>query len=249
MKPNPKTMDDKKLPLALVTGAAKRVGREIALHLARRGYAIGLHFFKSSQEAEATADEITALGATVMLLPADLRAAAQVNSMYEKIDESGFHLKILVNSASIMPRSDLMMISAIEWDDVLNTNLKSVWYCCQMAAKRMERGSVIINLSDAGSSRNWTGYGAYVVSKAGVDVLTRILAGQLAPNIRVCGIAPGLLLRSEGMTYSEWDRLVQKTPLKREGDFQSLTTTIDLLLSNEYITGDIISLDGGSHLG
>ncbi|MCX6053942.1 MAG: SDR family oxidoreductase [Chloroflexi bacterium] len=245
----PESLLDPTRPFALVTGAAKRLGREIALHLAQIGYGIGLHYFTSVKEAEKTAQEISSMGVPVKLLQADLRDSDQVKTLFNEVDRLGSPLKLLVNSASIMPISDLMTFSPLEWDDLMDTNLKAVWWCSQMAARRMPSGSLILNLSDSGTNKNWTRYGAYLISKSGVEALTRILAKQLAPEIRVCGISPGLYLKSEKTSEKDWNRLVQKVPLQREGDPFTLTSTIDLLLSNQYITGEIIHLDGGSHLG
>jgi NAD(P)-dependent dehydrogenase (short-subunit alcohol dehydrogenase family) len=225
------------------------LGREIALHLARQGYAIGLHYYTSSIEAQKTAEEIRSNGKGCLLLRADLRDIDQVDSMFTEINQSDYELKLLVNSAAIMPKSNLLTIDSVNWDEIMNTNLRSVWLCSQRAAQSMRNGGIIINITDSGASKNWIGYGAYVISKAGVEVLTRVLARELAPMIRVCAIAPGLLIRNEQTTDLEWNRLMENVPMNQAGNIASITSTLDLLLKNEYITGEIIHLDGGSHLG
>ena len=113
----------------------------------------------------------------------------------------------------------------------------------------MENKGVIINISDAGADLHWTGYGAYGISKYALNELTCLLARQLAPAIRVCGIAPGLLLKSVDMAPEEWDKLAARVPMQSAGDLGSVLKTIDLLIANEYITGEIITLNGGASLG
>lgn len=147
-----------------------------------------------------------------------------------------------------MPPTDLMSISGQEWDAVMDSNLKSVWLCCQQGGLMMPQDSLIINISDTGASKTWMKYGAYVISKAGAETLTRILARQLAPKIRVNAIAPGLLMKDEDMPDDAWNKLVVKSPLQRETNLEELLSVIDLLIKNRYITGEILHLDGGSHL-
>jgi pteridine reductase len=235
--------------MALITGAARRVGREIAIHYAEQGYAIGVHYHTSTKEAVETLHMIEKSGSSGILLQADLRDPVEIERLFDQVDHDGLQLQLLVNSASMMPESDLMKISINEWDDIFNVNLRSVWFCCQQAARRMKAGGVILNLSDVGANKNWTGFGAYVVSKSAVETLTRILARELAPEIRVCGIAPGLLLKKEDFLDSKWEKLVQKIPMESQGSFSDLLTTMDMLVNNQYITGEIITLAGGNQLG
>lgn len=241
------TREDKKF--ALVTGAARRVGKAIALHLADQGYDIGLHFFTSQKEAESTRAEIASLGREAILLKADLRDPAQIEAMFNQLRTEGVDLSLVVNSAAIMPASDLMKITWKDWDEVMNSNLRAVWLICQQAARMMKLGGVILNISDAGAEQQWTGYGAYVISKNGVNTLTRLLAKQLAPSIRVNGIAPGLLQKPAEMPDAEWQKLAARVPMRSAGDMDSFLATIDLLVENGYITGETITLNGGDSLG
>jgi NAD(P)-dependent dehydrogenase (short-subunit alcohol dehydrogenase family) len=137
---------------------------------------------------------------------------------------------------------------AAEWDATLNLNLRAPWLCAREAARIMPPGSCIINISDAGTSKVWTGYPAYAVSKAGLETLTRLLAKMLAPGIRVNAVAPGLILPAPDVPPEQWQRLVQKLPLKREGRVENLVQAVAFLLDNEYITGQIIAVDGGYQL-
>lgn len=238
----------REIPLALITGAARRVGKLIALHLARQGYAIGLHFNASIIEAQQTAAEIRGIGVPVYLLEADLAKEQEITNLFGKIDQIPHPIKVLVNSAAVMARSDLMKIEIEDWEKVMNLNVRSVWLTSRESALRMRAGGVIINISDVGARKNWTGYGAYVISKAAVEALTRLMARQLAPTVRVNAIAPGLLLRGGDLSEEEWQTLIDRVPMKRAGDSQQLLATLDFLLKNEYITGEIITLAGGNQL-
>ncbi len=234
---------------ALVSGAAARAGKATALHLAELGYDIGLHWFTSQPDAQNTRLEIESLGRKVYLLQADLREPLEIEKMFDQVARAGVNFTLLVNSASVMPRSDLMEINAQDWDDIINLNLRAVWLMCQQAGRIMQSGGLILNISDAGASQQWTGYGAYIISKNGVNSLTRMMAKQLAPTVRVNGIAPGLLLKPADMTEGEWNKLAERVPMRSAGDMDSFLSTIDLLIENGYITGEVITLNGGDTLG
>ncbi len=234
---------------ALITGASHRVGREIALHLARRGFDIGLHFSKSIEDARRTKIEIESIGRKVLLLQADFNNPDEIDGLFTLLLKDKVKIDILVNNAAIMPKSDLMKIGWEDWDKVMNINLRGVWLVTRKTVEFMKSGGVIINISDAGAEMHWTGYGAYGISKYAENELTRLLAKELAPGIRVCGIAPGLLLKSESMSQEEWDRLAERVPGKSAGDMEAFLKTLDLLIDNGYITGEIITLNGGASLG
>lgn len=234
---------------ALVTGAARRLGREIALHLAHSGYDIGLHYSSSISEAQKTKGEIESIGRKVTLLKADLKDPGEIEAIFEIISHEERTIDVLVNSAAIMPKSDLMNISWQDWDHILNVNLRGAWLIARYGVRFMSSEGVMINISDAGAELHWTGYGAYVISKNALNEMTRLLAKELAPGIRVCGIAPGLLLKPAEMSQEEWDLLASHVPGRSAGDLGAFMATIDLLISNAYITGEIITLNGGASLG
>ncbi len=235
-------------PLALVTGAAHRLGRIFALTLARQGYAILLHYHQSSDAAAATADEIRAIGVPVHPVEADLTKAAQIQSLFSALDSLDIPLKVLVNSASEMRRTDLRTVSADDWDASLNLNLRAPLMLAQRASERMAEGGLIVNISDAGAGRTWTGFPAYTVSKAGVEVLTRLLAKTYAPNIRVNAIAPGLVLPSADFSADEWNKLIGRLPLKHPATLDEMAAALVFLLKNELVTGQTIVVDGGYSL-
>ncbi|MDD5371787.1 MAG: SDR family oxidoreductase, partial [Anaerolineaceae bacterium] len=231
--------------LALVTGGARRVGRAVALELARQGYAIALHYHQSIQQAEQTAEEIRGLGASVTLFRADLSDAEQVRALFAGVASLPNTLRILVNSAAVMLRADLLTISPEEWDTTLALNLRAPLLAAQSAAPLMHSGGLIINITDVGARRAWTGFPAYTVSKAGLEALTRLLARALAPKIRVNAIAPGLILPSGQLSEADWQRLVNRVPLQRAGSPEEIAQTVAFLLHNEYITGQTLVVDGG----
>jgi NAD(P)-dependent dehydrogenase (short-subunit alcohol dehydrogenase family) len=234
--------------MALVTGGAKRLGKAIVLGLAKRGYAIGLHYHNSSKEAYELADELDMLGVPVLMLSADLKNPSEIKRIFKKIDTAGYPLKLLVNSAALMDRKPLAKTSIKDWDSLFALNVRAVWQLSMLAAERMGEGGVIINISDVGAQRAWGGFGAYSITKAAVNSLTMVLAQSLAPKIRVNAVAPGLVLPAENLPAEGWNRLVQKTPLNRSVSISAITNTIDFLLDNTYVTGEIIAVDGGRQL-
>jgi NAD(P)-dependent dehydrogenase (short-subunit alcohol dehydrogenase family) len=234
--------------LALVTGAARRLGREIALALAEKGYNIGLHYNTSRNEAEETAQKIEKIGRKVIFCQADLQDPLQINTMFQQIKNSGIDLKVLINSAAIMPRQPVGEITVESWDEVMNTNLRAPMLCCQAAARLMPDGGVIINITDSGAGKAWVNYGAYTISKAGLEVLTSVCAKAFAPKIRVNAVAPGLILPSPYISSEEWDKLVQRVPARRAGSVSDIVQAVLFLIHNGYITGETIRVDGGYKL-
>jgi pteridine reductase len=240
---------DNLYPLALVTGASRRLGRALALELGRQGYAIGLHFNTSADQAAATANDIKKMGVPVFPIQADLSDPQEIARLFEEVAILPHPLKILVNSAAVMQRQNVIEISAAEWDATLALNLRAPLLCAQQAAKLMkESGGLIVNITDAGTARIWTGFPAYIISKAALDNLTRLLARALAPSIRVNSIAPGLIFPQADSTSPEWARLVNRLPIPRSGTVEEVTKALIYLIKNEYVTGQSIVVDGGYQL-
>ena len=239
-------MDDGSL--ALVTGAAHRLGCIFALTLAKHGYAIILHYQHSAEAAASAADEIRAVGAKVYPMEADLSDEAQIQALFSKIDSLNLPLKVLINSAARMKHADLQNVSAEDWDATLTLNLRAPFLLAQQAAERMTKGSLIVNITDAGVGKTWTGFPAYIVSKSGLDTLTRLQAKTYAPNIRVNAIAPGLALPSSEIPVEEWEKLINRLPLKHPVSTDELASALVFLLENKSITGQTIYVDGGYSL-
>jgi NAD(P)-dependent dehydrogenase (short-subunit alcohol dehydrogenase family) len=237
-----------KTRLAVVTGAAHRLGRDAALSLARMGFAIALHYHNSADAAESTRKEILSLGVQAEVFRADLSDPSQIEKLFRDMDSLGCRLHLLINSAAVMYSERLPAVSTENFDSEIAVNLRAPLLCSQYAALRMKAGGLIINFSDVGASKAWSGYPTYVMSKAGVESLTRLLARSLAPNIRVNAIAPGFVYPSKKLTDSEWEKLLAKVPLRRAARHDEITGVIEFLLKNEYITGQTIVVDGGYSL-
>ena len=235
-------------PLALVTGAAHRLGKAFVLALARRGYAILLHYRNSELQASKTASQIRTLGMPVFLSQADLTDPKQISSLFAMVDKIPHPLKVLVNSAATIPVGDPRTLSVQDWDAAFDLNLRAPFLCAQEAAKRMTNGGLIVNVTDIGAHKTWSRYPSYSVSKAGLEVLTKILARSFAPSIRVNAVAPGLVLQSDLVSTDDWNRLLERLPLKRAASVEEIASAVEFLLANEYITGQTLVIDGGYSL-
>ena len=242
-------------PLALVTGSAHRLGKALALAMARNGHAVLLHFFHSRVEALATADEIRSLGVPAYLQEADLGGLSGVEDLISSLDNilndpsapiSDF--RVLVNSAAVMPQADARTLSSEKWDATFALNVRAPFLLAQASTRRMTEGGLIVNMTDVGAQKAWSRFPAYTVSKAALESMTKVLARAFAPSIRVNAIAPGLVLPTEGFPTEEWYRLVSKSPLKRPANTEEIGAALEFLLKNEYITGQTITIDGGYSL-
>lgn len=230
--------------LALVTGAAHRLGKSFALTLARLGYDIILHYHLAEAEARQTQGEIESLQRRVTLAPADLTDPAQIRSLVSSLPS----LDVLVNSAAFMPSGNAESLSLETWNTTLDLNLRAPFLLAQECAKKLSEGGLIVNITDVGAQKAWSRYPSYTVSKAALESLTRILARALAPKIRVNAIAPGFVLQSEIVPAEEWERLIGRIPLKRPARSEEVASALEFLIKNEYVTGQTIVVDGGYSL-
>ncbi len=231
-------------PLALVTGAAHRLGKAFALTLAHCGFDLVLHYHRSLEAARQTQVEIESVGRRVRLSRADLTDPTEIRSLVDSLDS----LNVLVNSAALMPGGGIDILTPEDWDSTLDLNLRAPFLLSQECARKMTGGGLIVNITDVGATKAWSRYPSYTVSKAALESLTRVLARALAPSIRVNAIAPGLVLQSEIVDDAEWQRLVNRIPLKRPARQEEIGSALEFLLKNEYITGQTITVDGGYSL-
>ncbi len=231
-------------PLALVTGGAHRLGKAFALTLARNGYDIVLHYHAAEDDALQTKLEVEALKRHCSLAQADLTDPAQLQQLLSTFRS----LNVLVNSAAVMAAENIISFPLADWDAALDLNLRAPFLLAQACAPKMPPGSSIINISDMGAHKAWSRYPAYTVSKAALESLTKILARALAPDIRVNAIAPGFVLQSDVVPAEEWQRLIGRVPLKRAARSDEITSALEFLLQNQYITGQTIVVDGGYSL-
>ncbi|MEP0805019.1 MAG: SDR family oxidoreductase [Chloroflexota bacterium] len=239
-------------PLALVTGAAHRLGKDFALTLARLGYDIVLHYHASEDKALQTRLEIESLSRNVFPVQADLTQPDQIQNVSSHLDDilqpSSSTLEVLVNSAAFMPHGDVNSLTLENWDAALDLNLRAPFLLAQACAQKMTEGGLIVNITDVGAQKAWSRYPSYTVSKAALESLTRVLARALAPKIRVNAIAPGFVLPSDVVTAEEWERLIGRIPLKRPARSEEVTSALEFLIRNQYITGQTIVVDGGYSL-
>lgn len=242
-------------PLAVVTGGAHRLGRAFALTLAYEGYAVLVHYHRSSQLAAKTITEIKTFGVPAFSMQADLTQVEHVEALFTLVDsllsrsESQLsRLAVLVNSAAVMLRGNARALTVADWDAALNLNLRAPFLCAQQAFTRMRHGGLIVNVSDIGAEKAWSGFPSYTVSKAALESLTKVLARSFAPSVRVNAVAPGLVLPSDDMPSEEWNRMVDRLPLKRTATTEEVAFALEFFLKNEYITGQIIAVDGGYSL-
>jgi NAD(P)-dependent dehydrogenase (short-subunit alcohol dehydrogenase family) len=235
------------IPLAIVTGAAHRLGRIIALTLAKRGYAILLHYHRE-KSAEHTEQEIKDIGVPVFLVQADLLEESGISSLISTLDSIPHRIKIIVNSASIMQRKELRSTTKADWDATIGLNLRAPFILVQQLAGRMTEGGLIVNISDCGASKLWKNYPAYVVSKSALETLTRLQAKEYAPTIRVNAIAPGLVIPSDNVSKEEWDTLTKRMPLNHPVSQEDIASALEFLIDNSAITGHVLCVDSGYSL-
>jgi pteridine reductase len=234
--------------VALVTGAAKRLGRAIALNLARDGADVIVHYNRSPAEAQEVATQITSLGRRAICLPADLAKKTDIDKLFTNTNNEFGRLDILVNNASNFLQTDFASITEEIWDAALDVNLKAPFFCSQAAAPLLKKNNgIIINLSDVAGFLGWPGYIPHSVSKAGVSMLTRVLAKALAPEIRVNAIAPGTITMPGDPPELAAD-FIKRAPLQLTGTTEDVTAAISFLINSPFITGEVLVLDGGRTL-
>lgn len=240
--------------VALVTGGAHRVGKAIALELARRGADILVHYGTSAEAATETVREIKSLGVDAFSVQADLRTQAGVESIFTALQEHFGELHILVNSAANFQQRELLEVSLEDWQETMAINLTAPFLCTQAAAAIMRAndppGGVIINILDKGVIQPWPKYAHHSVSKAGLWMLTQVSAVSLGPDIRVNAVIPGPVMRPAGkkMTDAEWAKVGERNPLKRTGTPEDVARAVAYLASEDFITGAAIPVNGGEHL-
>lgn len=236
---------------ALVTGAARRIGRAIALDLARAGWAVAIHCNSSKDDAEATAREARDSGATAVVLQADLARETEVAALVPRAVEALGPLGCLVNNASVFEMDTAASASEESWHRHMEPNLRAPLVLSQAFAKALpqDAGGVIVNMLD---ERVWnlTPYFlSYTVTKTGLWTLTRTLAMALAPRIRVNGIGPGPTLPSPRQSDAQFARQCAMMPLGRGTTPEEICAALRFILAAPAMTGQMIALDGGQHLG
>ncbi len=239
-------------PVVLITGGARRIGAEIARHLHSKGATIALHYRNSRQEAEALGSELEALASTTTSLhQADLDQMDAAAELIRSVLERHGRLSAVINNASTFYPTPIGTIGEREWNELIGSNLRAPLMLSQAAAAALrEAGGAIINIVDIHAERPMKGFPLYSVAKAGLAMLTRSLARELAPEVRVNGVSPGAILWPESSGNEQiQQQIVERIALKRPGEPADIARTVAFLLFDApYITGQIIQVDGGRTL-
>jgi len=240
--------------VALITGAAKRIGAALARALHHEGFNILIHYGTSQPEAIALQAELESLRAdSAYCLSADLSQLSELEALAKNALSRWGHIDVLINNASRFYSTEVSGIEPNQWDDLVNTNLRAPLLLSQALAKTLkQRGGCIINLVDIYAERPLKGYSIYSISKAGMAMLTKSLAIELGPQVRVNGIAPGAILwpeQTSDIKESSQQNVLQRTTLKQLGSAQDICqAALFLITQAPYITGQIINVDGGRTL-
>ena len=234
--------------VVLVTGAAKRLGRAVALRLAEEGANVVVHHRTSASDAQSAVVEIEKLGRRSCAIAADLTNVSEIKRLFDETAKQFGRLDILVNSAANFLPSSIISTTEDVWDASLDTNLKASFFCAQAAAPLLRRTKgTIIHFADTGGLLGWPGYIAHAISKAGVVMLTKVLAKALAPEVRVNAIAPGTITMPGDPPEWEAD-FIKLAPLRRTGAPSDIADAVVFLVQSKFMTGQVLVVDGGRTL-
>lgn len=234
--------------VAIVTGAARRVGRAIALHLARRGCDIALHYHRSSDDAESLAGQIREIRRRCLLVQADLAKPESWSRIVDETVNGLGSLDILVNNASIFAPMAGDGFDLAQWQHTMQVNLTAAAALCHHAAPHLRKtgNGKIVNITDIAAEKPWSHHIAYCASKAGLVNLTKALAKALAPDVQVNAVAPGIAIFPEDYDETTRARLIDKVPLKRAGTPEDIAAAVGFYCADgDYITGQVVAVDGG----
>jgi NAD(P)-dependent dehydrogenase (short-subunit alcohol dehydrogenase family) len=244
-------MADGETGTVLVTGAAARIGRALAIDLASHGWTVGVHYNGSSEQASRVVGEITASGGSAFAIPADLSDAGETAGLIDRATASAGRLTALINNASLFEYDRTATMTVENWDRHQAVNLRAPVQLVQSFAEQLpeDRQGAVINIID---QRVWNltpHFLSYTASKAGLWAVTRTLAMDLAPRIRVNAIGPGPTLPSVHQTEAEFAEQYRAVPLQRATRLEEICDAARFLLAAQAVTGQMIALDGGEHLG
>lgn len=237
--------------VAIITGAAQRIGAVTARTLHAAGMRLILHYRSSRTEAQALQRELnTQRPESVVLVQADLLTTHALPALIQKAAGTWGHLDVLINNASSFYATPLGSVTETQWDDLIGANLKAPFFLAQAAAAHLRRSQgCIINLADIHAERPLHRFSVYSLTKAGLVMMTRALAGELGPEVRVNAVAPGPILWPEDLDEVTKQRIVSRTFLKRRGSPEDIATAILYLVRDaRYVTGQVITVDGGRSL-
>jgi pteridine reductase len=231
--------------VALVTGAGRRVGRAIAVALGGQRMHVVVHYNRSAAGAHETVRLIEAAGGTASVMQADLEDVAECERL---IDDAGA-LDVLVNSAAMMLRTPVGEVTTAQWDAMYALNVRAPFFLTQRAAPALKAAKgCVVNIADMAAFETWKGYVPHGMTKAAVVQMTRAMAHALAPDIRVNAVAPGVVMLPDGYDAANAEHLRESTPLKRFGTPEDVAQAVVYLLLADFVTGEVIRVDGGRHV-
>ncbi len=235
---------------ALVTGGSQRIGRALVLALARAGCNLILHYNRSAEAAQETAAEAEAFGVRVLLKQADLSDAEGAAALVDVSDVNLSPVQVLVNSAAVFSKDSLLDMTLDEWSKTFRVNLRAPVLLTQAFAKALpsDLSGAVINMTDWRTARPYPDHFSYSIAKGALDTFTKTAAISLAPQIRVNAIALGAMLPPPGQDQAYLDVLASTLPLQRPGGVQVIADALLYVLRNDFVTGEIIRLNGGAHL-
>lgn len=235
---------------ALITGASKRIGKSISKHLAKKGWNVIVHYNSSSKPAQTLIQELSQKfpAQKFWSVKANLSNEKEVQGLIPKVITEFGELILLVNNASVFEKSYIKETSAELFASQLDVNLKAPYFLIRDFANSCKKGN-IINFVDTRITSNKSNFAAYSLSKKGLWYLTQMAALEFAPEIRVNAIAPGVTLPPEDEDEEYLDNLAAQIPMKRPGGIEPILRSIDYILENDYLTGQMLFADGGENLG
>ena len=238
--------------VALITGGVRRIGAEIATLLHEQGFRLALHYRNSRTEAKALQEKLNAIRAdSVILIQADLHVTKGLNALVKSTLESFSQLDVVVNNASSFYTTPVGKATEEDWDDLVGSNLKAPFFLAQAAAPALKKSNgCIINIVDIHAQNPLKAHSIYCMAKAGLAMMTKSLAKELGPEVRVNGVSPGAILWPENeMDELTQQRIVSRSFLKRQGNPSDIAQTVLFLaIKAPFITGQIIAVDGGRSL-
>lgn len=240
--------------VALITGAARRIGAAIARTLHDAGMNVILHYNASEEEAIHLSDELNAIRPnSAMAIRADLQLLESENALINQATEVWGRLDALINNASRFYRTEIGKVTEYAWNDLMGSNLKAPFFLSQAAAPQLAKTKgTIVNITDICVEKPLRDYAIYSVSKSGLDMLTKVLAKELGPDIRVNAVAPGSILWPEGknsLSDSDKQKIINKITLQRAGQPEDIAKAVLFFVRDaDYITGQVLMVDGGRML-
>ena len=234
----------------LITGGATRIGREIGIHFSKKGWNVAIHYFKSSSKAKNLKKILEKNSVKVVLIKADLKNSKQVEMVISVAKKKLGTINCLINNAALFEKDDILSFTTKSWNDHLNTNLLAPAILIKQFARQASKKTIsnIINIIDQRVFKLTSVFMSYTLSKSALYTLTKTMAMRLGPNIKVNGIAPGPTIKSKRQSKTHFSKQAKSTLLKKPVGLKDICDTLEFLINNNSITGQVIAVDSGQNL-